>query len=103
MGPIHLGLGAGWGLDPASGPYRRSRIGARPVALDRAHAPGVAVFRLQPPVQGGKVKRTSALHLTPVVDRRRNASRFELLPGSAVERSRLHARDVVANRALGHA
>jgi hypothetical protein len=54
-------------------------------------------------VQNGKVDRTVILHLPPVVDGRRDDSGLGLLPGSAVERSRLHARHVVANCALGHA
>ena len=53
-------------------------------------------------MQDGQVDRTLLLHLPPVVDGCRDAGRLGLLPGSAVERSRLHAREVVAHRALGH-
>src|SRR3954470_9383901 len=58
VGPIDLGLGTWRGLDPTSGPHGWSRIGAGPVALDRAQAAGIAVFRRQPRVQDSEVDRT---------------------------------------------
>src|SRR5215217_6594093 len=53
-------------------------------------------------MQDGKVDRTLILRLPPMVDGCRDESGLGLLPGSAIERSRLQAGEVVANRALGH-
>src|SRR3954465_12968408 len=72
----------------------RAQMGVRGSGPIQAHALEALVAKL--------VDRTLILHLPPVVDRRRDAGGLELLPGSAIERSRLHARHVVAHRALGH-
>src|SRR3954469_12766500 len=53
-------------------------------------------------MQDGQVDRTLLLHLPPVVDGCCNAGRLWLLPGSAIEGSRLHASKVMEHRALGH-
>jgi hypothetical protein len=54
-------------------------------------------------MQNGEVDRPFALRLPPVIDGCGNGSRLGLLPGTAIERARAHPRDVVPNRAFGHA
>src|SRR3712207_5103728 len=54
-------------------------------------------------MQEGEVDRTLTLALAPMLDGGRDSGGLKLLPRSAVEGTRLHAHEVMANCALGHA